>query len=72
MPFICASTGEMALSLDDAVVNVETSPKSLVSHTTVQGHSNVTGKQERWTWKEERDLDANERTQFQRLSAEKK
>lgn len=69
MPFVCPITGEMALALDDAAVTVETSPKSLVSHTLVKGHSNTTGGQERWVWKEERDLDATQRATLQRLLA---
>lgn len=65
MPFICLTTGEMAIDgLEEAEVTVETSPKTLVSHSVVKAHSNHTGKVERWVWKEERDLSPEERAKF--------
>lgn len=72
MPFICTNTKEMALALDDAEVIVETSPKTLVSHTSTKGHSAVTGNQEKWVWKEEHELSAQERQQYAKLLMEKK
>mgnify|MGYP003388409393 CR=1 FL=1 len=65
MPFICATTGEMKVDgLEGADVSVETSPKSLVSHSVVKAPSDKSGQVERWVWKEERDLSPEEKAQF--------
>ncbi len=70
MPYICPKTGEIALKgLENPEVTVETSPKSLVSHTKVRGASDVTHTAEEWVWKEESDLTPEERAKYARLKA---
>ena len=70
MPYICAKTGEMVIEnqgLKNAEVTVETNPKNLVSYTVVHGHSEVTGGEERWVWKEEHELTEEEAKQYYAL-----
>ena len=69
MPFVCPATGEMATSFDASTVKSETSPKTLVSVTVTYSQSAVTGKQERWTWKEDVELTSAEAEQKVKMAA---
>lgn len=64
MPFVCEKTGEMAPAFEHSVVEVETSPKTLVSITIVRATSPQTGVEERWVWKEDRELNNDERVRW--------
>jgi hypothetical protein len=73
MPYICPTTGEMALdALPGGQVIVETSPKTLVSITIVKAKSNVTGKEERWEWKEDYELDEKQINQMYAMKSQAK
>ena len=66
MVWVCPQTGEMRDgALDDAKVDVVTSPTSLVSKTKVRARSNsLDGAKAVWKWVEEEEMSATQKEQL--------